>query len=213
MQITINRKTLEIGIAVVVVLLGVLWVFNNSAAPEDSMQPAEGGPEEILNDLDKATTKAQPNVQKTTPPPPPPPPPVASTVFKDYKNASYVIDGNSVSLIGGKSGSGKTEIMSGYEAAGDLNSDSIYDAAFVIKQTLDTGVFYYLSAAIKSNNGYRVTNTIFLGQNISPLNNGISGGEIAINYLDRDSGQPISAAPTSHRSKYFKVVGGVLKAR
>lgn len=213
MQITINRRTIEIGIAVLVVLMAVMWIGSDKA-PENVQQDADSAPQEILKDLNSATPKAKPTVQKTTPPPPPASAaPAAGAQFKDYKNGTYVLSGNSITLINGKSASGKTEILSAYEASGDLNADKIYDAAFVIRQTIDEGVFYYLAAVIKNNNGYRATNTILLGQSITPQSIGIGTGDIGITYLDRNSGEPLSVIPSLQRYKSFRVVSGVLKAR
>ncbi len=212
MQITINRRTIEIGIAAVVVVLGIMWV-GSTKAPENAQQSSDTDPQVILNDLNSATPKAQPTVQKTTPPPPPAPKPATGTTFKDYRNATYVLGGNSVSLTTGKSASGKTEILPAFEATGDLNNDKIYDVALVIKQTPESSPFFYLVAAIKNNNGYRITNAILIGENIEPINVGIGTGDISMVYLDRNPGEPTSAKPTVQRQKSFQVVSGVLKTR
>src|SRR5882724_474197 len=70
----------------------------------------------------------------------------------DYKNATYMMDGNPVTLVNGVSevpvAPGSASMLTvkyfGNEAKGDLNADGIPDLAFLITQTGGgSGTFYY----------------------------------------------------------------------
>jgi hypothetical protein len=138
----------------------------------------------------------------------------------NYKNATYVIEGQTVQLIDGKaevaaapgSASKITTQYFGNEAKGDLNGDGIPDLALLLTQSSGgSGTFYYVVAALQtSNGGYAGTNGILLGDRIAPQTTEIHNGEILVNYADRKPGEPMTAQPTVGVSKYFKVENDTL---
>ena len=91
---------------------------------------------------------------------------------------------------------------------GDLNGDGLPDVAFIITQDSGgSGTFYYVVAALKTQTGYQGTNAIFLGDRIAPQNTEIKNEEVAVNYADRKSSDPMTASSSIGISKYLKVVG------
>ena len=133
----------------------------------------------------------------------------------DYKNATYTIDGEDVTLVEGLSETpaapGSASMLSikyfGNVAKGDLNADGIPDLAFLLTQSSGgSGTFFYLVAALQNSaGGYTGTNAVLLGDRIAPQETEIKDGEIVVNYADRKVGQPMSAVPSVGVSKYLKV--------
>ena len=136
-----------------------------------------------------------------------------------YKNATYVIDGSSVTLTDGSSvvptapGSASTTTTQyfGNMATGDLNTDGLPDVAFILTQNGGgSGTFYYAVAALKTATGYTGTNAILLGDRISPQTTEVSNGVVTVNYADRNMSDPMTTDPSVGVSKYLKIVGGKL---
>lgn len=136
-----------------------------------------------------------------------------------YKNATYVIDGQPVTLINGSStvpsvpGSVSQTVTEyfGNEATGDLNGDGQPDVAFILTQNSGgSGTFYYIVAALKTTTGYQGTNAVLLGDRIAPQTTEISNGQIVVNYADRTAGEPMTTAPSASVSKYLTVTGTTL---
>jgi hypothetical protein len=139
-----------------------------------------------------------------------------------YKDATYVIEGQSVTLKDGVSvveaapgsASAATTKYFGNEAEGDLNGDGVSDIAFLLTQDSGgSGTFYYVVAALKTDTGYQGTNAVLLGDRIAPQTTGIKDGQITVNYADREPGEPMSAAPSVGVSKYLRVEGTTLIAQ
>jgi hypothetical protein len=147
------------------------------------------------------------------------PPTTSSSSVTDYKNATYTIEGVSVTLVNGYS---ETQIGNdpdstsitqyfGNDAQGDLTGDGIPDVAFLITQYGGgSGTFYYLVAAIKTPNGYQGTNAIFLGDRIAPQSTEINNQEITVNYADHGPDDAMADPPTMNVSRYFRVQNGAL---
>ena len=138
----------------------------------------------------------------------------------DFKNATYNIDDEVIILKNGSfdspiSSSSATVITTKYfgnEAKGDLNDDGKEDTAFLLTQYGGgTGVFFYVVSALNTGNGYKITNSVFLGDRISPQSTEIKDGKIIVNYADRRPGEPFVAEPSVGVSKYFKIIDGELK--
>lgn len=132
----------------------------------------------------------------------------------DYKNISYVIEGETIPLHDGtyeaQAAPGSVEKVDteyfGNETKGDFNNDGREDVAFVLTQSGGgTGSFFYVVAALKTADGYQGTNAIFLGDRIAPQTTEFRGGQIIVNYADRKPGEPLSADPSVGVSKYLKV--------
>ncbi|MDR3547689.1 MAG: hypothetical protein P4M11_05380 [Candidatus Pacebacteria bacterium] len=137
----------------------------------------------------------------------------------DYKDASYIIEGQKVTLVNGRAeeesapGSASKTITQyfGNEATGDLNGDGIPDVAFILTQTGGgSGTFYYVVVALKTSDGYEGTNAMLLGDRIAPQTTEIRDGELLVNYADRAPNDPMSAKPSIGVSKYLKVTGTTL---
>jgi len=139
--------------------------------------------------------------------------------FTDYKNATYSIDGQSVTLLNGQAenvtvpGSASKTVTQyfGNEATGDLNGDGLSDVAFILTQNSGgSGTFYYAVIALKTDSGYQGSNAIFLGDRIAPQTTEIKNGEVIVNYADRKIGEPMTAKPSVGISKYLKIQGNSL---
>ena len=140
--------------------------------------------------------------------------PITDTQGFDAQNATYTIDGKEFKIVDGISriatapGSA-TEVITRYfgnEATGDINSDSIDDKAFLITQeTGGSGVFYYVVAAIKNGDGYKLTPAYFIGDRIAPQTTEIRSGELMVNYADRKAGEPMTTQPSVGKTLYLKV--------
>lgn len=143
----------------------------------------------------------------------------SEVVGSDYKNATYQIEGQEVSLKDGVAyiiaadnvGADATVKYFGNDVAADFSGDGLEDKAFIL--TVDgggSGVFYYLAVALKTANGYKGINAIFLGDRIAPQTTELKNGQIIVNYADRKPGEPFSTSPSVGVSKYFKISGSSL---
>ena len=138
---------------------------------------------------------------------------------QDYKNISYTIEGQVVTL---KDGVSETEIAPGSssknitqyfgnEVKADFDGDGLQDVAFLLTQTNGgSGTFYYLVAAITTKDGYVGTNAVLLGDRIAPQNTEFKDGKIIVNYAERLPNEPMTTAPSIGVSKYFTVVDNKL---
>lgn len=139
----------------------------------------------------------------------------------DPRNATYEINGASVTLVNGEAQTeaapgSATKITTRYfgnEATGDLNFDKRDDLAFLISQdTGGSGLFYYAVVAIKTDDGYKLTNPFFIGDRIAPQSTNIISGELNVNYAERKPGEPMTAEPSQGAVKLLKVTpDGVLE--
>lgn len=128
----------------------------------------------------------------------------------DYKNATYKIDGKSVTLINGEAeteiapGSASKSITKyfGNEVVSDLNNDGRPDIAFIITQTNGgSGTFYYAVAALNTSNGYLGSDLVLLGDRIAPQSTNMSTNPsqknvIVFNYLDRNLSDSFTISPS-----------------
>jgi len=140
-------------------------------------------------------------------------------VLADYKNATYTVEGETLTLVNGRAestsapGSASKTITQyfGNEATGDLNGDGLPDVAFILAQTTGgSGTFYYVVAALQSASGYQGTNAVLLGDRIAPQTTEIKNGQVIVNYADRNVGESFAVAPSRGVSKYLDVTGTVL---
>lgn len=135
----------------------------------------------------------------------------------DYKNTAYIIEGQKIQLKNGlaevaASGAGQTAYQYfGNEVSGDFNGDGTADKAFLLSvNTGGSGTFYYIVAALKTEQGFIGTNAVFLGDRIAPQTSEFKDGKIIVNFAERKSGELMSASPSVGVSKYFKVANGEL---
>jgi hypothetical protein len=139
-----------------------------------------------------------------------------TTVTSDYKNATYNIEGQSVTLVNGVSevpaapgsASKVTTKYFGNNATADLNGDGKEDTAFILTQNSGgSGTFYYVVVALKTADGYQGTNGVVLGDRIAPQTTEVKNAQVVVNYADRAAGEPMTAQPSVAVSKYLEVRG------
>ena len=140
-------------------------------------------------------------------------------VKKDHKNIEYVIDGNRIKLTDGKNTSilvpgSSVELFTNYfgnELRTDLDNDGREDVAFIVTQNGGgTGTFYYVVAALNTENGYIGSDGYFLGDRIAPQNINNSDiptnkNVIVVNYADRDADDAMTDEPHIGKSVYLKL--------
>ncbi len=138
----------------------------------------------------------------------------------DALNATYVIDGQSVTLVNGKSeaeaapGSASVVISSvfGEPISGDLNNDGKNDLAMIISVDQGgSGTFYYATALIDTGFGPMGTNAIFLGDRIAPQPLEIKDNKIIANFADRAPEEDMSETPSVGVTKYITFNGSTLE--
>lgn len=133
----------------------------------------------------------------------------------DEKNISYNIDGKDVLLVDGVStitsetGSSTTTITSyfGNDISKDLNNDGKEDKVFLITQENGgSGVFFYVVAAINTQDGYVWSNAILLGDRIAPQTTESGPNDsIIVNYMVRANDESMSTQPSIGKSLYLRL--------
>ena len=143
-----------------------------------------------------------------------------ASAAEDYKDASYLIEGDVVTLVDGYS---ETEIVPdsavrkvtryfGSELTTDLDGDGDEDVAFILTQeTGGTGTFYYAVAALKTDNGYVGSDGYLLGDRIAPQSTNLSQNPrhknvVIFNFADRPLNSPMIEVPSIGKSAYLKIV-------
>lgn len=135
---------------------------------------------------------------------------VAIEEVRDYKNTSYIIEGEKITLENGlseieiapNSASKKITRYWGGDFFKDLNADGREDVVFIVTQESGgSGLFYYVVAAINYPEGYQGGESFFLGDRIAPKN--IELGDentILVNFAERNPGESFDVEPSSARS-------------
>lgn len=143
-----------------------------------------------------------------------------TTTRPDPQNGTFVFDGASITLKNGKHeekimpGSSLTQetILSDSIAYGDLNKDNKEDAAMLFIQSGGgSGVFVYIGAYTSGTVRYGGSNTVFIGDRITPRSISIDGGIITVEYLDRDESESLASEPTRPVSRKFVFENSELK--
>ena len=140
---------------------------------------------------------------------------------QDPLNTSYTIDGKLVVLKNGQSeelipDSTSKIITKIFEAntQGDINGDGLSDTAVILTQDRGgSGTFFYIAAAIKTEQGYTGTNAVLLGDRIAPQPSQIQNGEIIANYADRKPGEDFSIQPSVGKSMYLEFKNNLLVSK
>ena len=144
----------------------------------------------------------------------------AAPVFNPL-NATYIIEGQPVTLTDGKAATqaapGSAAMIAtavfGEPASGDLNGDGMPDAALILVQDPGgSGIFYYAAAAINASGTAQGTNAVLLGDRVAPQNIQIQNGQIVVNYADRNAGESMATPPSVGVTKYLIYRGSVLEA-
>ena len=133
----------------------------------------------------------------------------------DYKNITYVINGKEVALNDGYAeaeaapGSASKIVTKyfGNEVHKDLNGYGKEDVAFLLTQeTGGSGTFYYVVAAIDTDNGYVGSHGYYIGDRIAPqTTESGSGDAIIVNYADRLPDESFSTKPSVGKSLYLQL--------
>jgi heat shock protein HslJ len=126
--------------------------------------------------------------------------------IRDFKDATYVISGEVVKLSGGVSEQpsvpGSVTRYFGNEVKVDLNQDMREDTVFLLTQNSGgSGTFYYVVAALDTENGYEGSQALLLGDRIAPQTTEKGeGNTIIVNYADRAQGESFATAPSVGKS-------------
>ncbi|MSR71717.1 MAG: hypothetical protein EXS50_03635 [Candidatus Taylorbacteria bacterium] len=139
------------------------------------------------------------------------------------RNATYVIDGLSVTLKNGVSEmpiyDSSAKVITRYfgkEVYHDLDGDGLEDIVFLLTQTTGgSGTFFYVVAALNTSEGYVGSYAFLLGDRIAPQTTVIDEGKtsngtkrqnvIIVNYADRNPGEPMTSTPSLGRSIWLKL--------
>ena len=142
----------------------------------------------------------------------------------DYKNISYIINGQSVTLTDGL---GEAELAPdsvmksttryfGNEIRHDLNDDGHEDVVFLLTQDQGgSGIFFYVVAALYTPSGYVGSQAFFLGDRIAPQSINIDEGTttrgtarenvLVVNFATRGQDEPLTNTPTIGKSVWIKL--------
>lgn len=141
------------------------------------------------------------------------------SVISDYKNAEYFIDGRQIKLIDGLSeieaASGSASKITtryfGNEFKTDLDNNGREDVVFLVTQEIGgSGVFFYVVAALNTEQGYVGSDGFLLGDRIAPQTTELSKNlrhknVIVVNYADRALNDPFTIKPSIGKSVYLKI--------
>ncbi len=140
----------------------------------------------------------------------------------DPQNATYLIDGQEVTLVNGvaeqeAAPGSATKIVTRYFGNAveiDLNSDGLTDSGFLLSQDGGgSGTFFYVAAAINNAGSTQGTNAILLGDRIAPQSTNVdpnNPAQFIVNYAERKASEPMSAQPSVAVSRTFKLDNGTL---
>ncbi len=145
--------------------------------------------------------------------------PQGSVPGSDPKNATYLIDGEEVTLkdgvARGEAVPGSAAMVTtryfGNELETDLDGDGRVDVVFLLTQERGgSGTFFYAVAARATESGYVGSDGYFLGDRIAPQTTEVSRNPrhtyvIVVNYADRAPGEPMTARPSLGKSAYLKL--------
>lgn len=132
---------------------------------------------------------------------------------RSYKDATYLIDGKSVTLKNGRAeteaapGSASKIITTyfGNQVQYDFDGDGREDVAFLLTQeTGGSGTFFYVVAALNTAKGYLGSQAVLLGDRIAPQTTNLDkGGIIVVNYADRAPGEAFTVQPSVGKSMWL----------
>lgn len=188
-----KKRKWIIGIAVVIIALGVFWKWKGENIP--TVQNVEGQDEKSVDSSM-----------------------LTSALALDVKNADYVIGDRKVAVRDGvatEHGSSsasvvKTTILEG-TAYADIDGDGKKDAVAILRDEPNkTGIFYYLTVLLANANPPMSTNAILLGDRIRIKEISITEEGIIVTILDRKEGESFQVEPTNSKTIKFNVIEGSL---
>ena len=135
------------------------------------------------------------------------------------KDATYIIDGQSVTLKDGVSVASSTPDSTstittqyfGNEVTHDFDGDGRPDTAFILTQnTGGSGTFFYVVAALNTADGYVGSDAVLLGDRVAPQTTEMSQNKstpdvIIVNYADRKAGEAFTVQPSVGKSIWLKL--------
>jgi heat shock protein HslJ len=135
------------------------------------------------------------------------------------RDATYSIDGQSVTLVNGVSitpvAPGSASMVTtryfGNGVTHDFDGDGRMDTAFILTQnTGGSGTFYYVVVALNMASGYIGSSGFLLGDRIAPQSTEMSQNPatpdvVVINYADRKPGESFAVAPSVGKSVWLKL--------
>ena len=195
-------KNITLTILIIACLAGGLFLYakyDKTGAPAESEKPVDV---ESRKPVDAASEKPAGKLEAT-----------------DYKNISYVIEEDKVTLTNGISNEAvapgsATRIVTKYfgnDLRTDLNNDGREDVVFLLTQDPGgSGTFYYVVAALNTDNGYRGSAGYLLGDRIAPQSIDMSQNPnhknvIVVNYFDHATDAPMAEKPKLAKSVWLKL--------
>ncbi|MFH1473109.1 MAG: hypothetical protein ABIF06_01710 [bacterium] len=145
-----------------------------------------------------------------------------SEFLPDPSSATFLFEDGPITLSKGRSDINITPdsaikeeiILTDIISYGDLNNDNKNDAAIILVQSGGgSGVFIYLATYVSGTVTYKGSNTLFLGDRITPKNLIIENGLITVEYLDRKPNEPLAAEPTVPTTRTFEYRSGTLSEK
>ncbi len=133
--------------------------------------------------------------------------------LSDPKNTTYLIDNEKFTLINGVTEKNispdsvtKNKVsVFGEPSFGDLDSDGDNDAVIIlVNEAGGSGTFYYAALAININGEFKGTDTILLGDRISPQSYLIRDKIADVNYVVRAFDEPFSTPPSIGKTLRLK---------
>lgn len=136
-----------------------------------------------------------------------------------HLNTSYVIEGEAVTLVHGVSeveiipGSASKVVTRyfGNDLHTDLNDDGRQDIVFLLTQERGgSGTFFYVVAALATDNGYVGSDAYLLGDRIAPQNITMSSNPrqvnvVVVNYATRRHDEAMATTSSIGTSAYLKL--------
>jgi len=101
--------------------------------------------------------------------------------------------------------------LESWRALGDVNGDGTSDAAVILKaESGGSGTFFYLAVVLNISGISQTLDAVFIGDRISIQTVEISDSKVEVVFLDRNTGESMSTAPSVRKSLFFRVVNGEL---
>lgn len=136
----------------------------------------------------------------------------------DYKDATYRIGTQDVTLLGGQhtapaasdsSAQDVTRVVEPPEHAGGKLGGRAAVAVFLSAEGGGSGTFYYAAVVFADGRG----TTFQIGDRIQPVGIAINGDDLVVSYLDRKPDEPMVVPPTVPRERHFAFMNGQIVER
>jgi uncharacterized protein len=134
--------------------------------------------------------------------------PKSSEPSIDYKDATYRIGEQDVTLLEGQhsqpaaadsSAQEVTRVVEPPRHVGGVLGGRPAVAVFLSEEGGGSGTFYYAAVVFADGRG----TTVQIGDRIQPVSIAINGDDLAVSYLDRKSDEPMVVPPTVPRERHF----------